>query len=711
MIHNLRKSIVPLSIAAIITSCTNSKSEKEMQILPPLAKTIAKELSIHGHTRTDNYFWLRDKENPEVIKYLEDENAYVDKMLEHTKTFQDNLFKEIKGRIKETDMSVPYLLNGYWYYNRFEEGKEYPVYCRKKGSLEATEEIMMDANELAKGHDFFSIGDFEISIDNNLVAFSVDTVGRRQYIIYFKNLSTGKMLGDKIERTNGGIAWANDNKTLFYTINDEVTLRSYKVKKHILSTYPESDALVYQEEDETFTCSIHKEKTRRFLVINCHSTLSSEVRMLDAGKPDEPFKVIQPRERDHEYGADVYNNELYIVTNLNAKNFRLMKTSIDKPGKENWKEVIAHREDVLLEDIDIFKNHLVLEERKNGLTQIRVLSHDGKKDYNIEFNDPTYSAGIGYNPEFETPQLRYGYTSLTTPNSTYEFNMEDKSKKLLKQQEVLGNFKPENYISERIYAKAQDGTSIPISLVYKKGLSKNGDNPTLLYGYGSYGATMDAYFSAVRLSLLDRGFVFAIAHIRGGQEMGRSWYEGGKLLKKKNTFTDFIACAEHLINEKYTNSQKLFAEGGSAGGLLMGAVINMRPDLFKGVIAAVPFVDVMTTMLDESIPLTTGEYDEWGNPNVKEYYDYMLSYSPYDNVEAKSYPAMLVTTGLHDSQVQYWEPAKWVAKLRATKTDKNMLYLKTDMSAGHGGKSGRFQHLKDVALEYTFLFDLIGIVE
>jgi oligopeptidase B len=676
---------------------------------PPKAKSIPKELSIHGHNRIDNYFWLNDRENPEVIKYLENENAYLESKLNHTKPFQEKLFAEIKARIKENDMSVPYFLNGYWYYSKFEEKNEYPIYCRKKGALSEKEEIILNVNKLAEGHEYYQVADFEISIDNSIMAFSADTVGRRQYSIFFKDLKTGQLLSDEIKKTNGGIAWANDNKTLFYTINDEVTLRSYKVLKHTLGAPSKKDQTVFEELDETFSTDIHKNKSRNYLVISSHSTLSTETRMLPANNPDGAFKIIQPRERDHEYSVEEYKDELYILTNWKAKNFRLMKTTIHQSEKENWKELIPHREEALLENIDIFKNFLVVEERKNGLSHIRIMSHDKKQDFQLEFNDPTYTCGISFNPEFDTDELRYGYTSLTTPNSTFEYNMKLKSQKLLKQQEVIGDFKPEDYASERLYAKAQDGVMVPISLVYKKGMIKDGKNPTLLYGYGSYGATMDPYFSSMRLSLLNRGFVFAIAHIRGGQEMGRSWYEEGKLLKKKNTFNDFISCAEHLIAENFTNSSKLFAEGGSAGGLLMGAIINMRPDLFKGVIAAVPFVDVMTTMLDESIPLTTGEFDEWGNPKDKTYYDYMLSYSPYDNVKAAQYPAMLVTTGLHDSQVQYWEPAKWVAKLRELKTDANPLYLKTDMSAGHGGKSGRFKHIYDTALEYAFLFDLLGI--
>lgn len=673
----------------------------------PKAKRIPKELSIHGHSRIDNYHWINDKENAEVIKYLNDENDYCDKMMSGTKPLQQKLFKEIKARIKETDMSVPYFINGYWYYNRFEQDAEYPILCRKKSSLDFIEEITLDVNELAKGYDYCQVSDFEISADNRIMAFALDLIGRRQYTIHFKDLITGEILTDKIENTNGSMAWANDNKSLFYAVNDSQTLRSYKILKHQLNQ--DGDELIFHEKDETFTVEIHKNKSRKLLVISSNSTVSTEERILDANKPDGVFSIVQQRERDLEYTSEEFDGYLYLVTNYKAKNFRLMKCSITNTSKENWVEVIPHREDVFLEGIEVFKDFMAVEEKINGLNSIRVIYWNGKAEQVLDFKDPTYTASIGYNPEFETPYLRYGYSSLTTPNSTFDYNTETLEIKLLKQQEVLGNFRSENYVSERLFASTQDGANVPISLVYKKGLIKNGNNPLLLYGYGSYGVNMDAYFSSVRLSLLDRGFIFAIAHIRGGQEMGRNWYEQGKLLKKKNTFTDFIGCAEFLIENNYTNSSKLFAEGGSAGGLLMGAVINMKPELFKGVIAAVPFVDVITTMLDDSIPLTTGEYDEWGNPNEKAYYDYMLSYSPYDNVAAKSYPAMLVTTGLHDSQVQYWEPAKWVAKLRANKTDNNILLLKTDMSAGHGGKSGRFQHLKDIAQEYAFLLDLIGI--
>ncbi len=675
-------------------------------LTPPVAKKMNKELTIHGHTRIDPYYWLNERENPEVIKYLEAENAYLNQVMKHTEPLQDKIFKEITSRIKKTDMSVPFKENGYFYYTRYEGDKEYPLYCRKKDNLDGKEEIMLDVNEMAKGHDYYRVGGLSVSPDNKLLCFGVDTVSRRRYTLYIKNLVTGEMYPENIVNTEGQAAWANDNKTFFYTLKDD-TLRPYKVFKHRLGEEITKDAEIFQETDNTFNIICFKSRSKRFIFIGSLSTLSDEYRFLDADNPDGTFKVIQPRERNLEYSIDHFQDHFYINTNYQAKNFRLMKTPLDKTTKENWLEVIPHREDVLLQNFEIFKDFLVLSERKMGLTQLRVIKWSDQSEHYIDFGEATYMADIDHNPEFETNLLRYYYSSLTTPMSTYDYDMVTKEKKLLKQEEVLGDFKPGNYVAERLYATAKDGVQVPISLVYRVGLKKNGENPLLLTGYGSYGFSWDASFRSMRLSLLDRGFVFAIAHVRGGQEMGRDWYENGKLLKKKNTFTDFIACAEHLIKEKFTNPSKLFASGGSAGGLLMGAIANMRPDLFKGIIAQVPWVDVVTTMLDESIPLTTGEYDEWGDPNKKEYYDYMLSYSPYDNVTAQAYPNLLVITGLHDSQVQYWEPAKWVAKLRDKKTDHNLVLLQTEMEAGHGGVSGRFRRYREVALEYTFMLDLL----
>jgi oligopeptidase B len=606
---------------------------------------------------------------------------------------------------------VPYLYEGFYYYSRYEVGKEYAIYCRKKGTLDAPEEILVDANELAKGHDFFSISGLAVSSDRNILAFATDTVGRRFYKIRFKNLSSGEMYDDVISDVTGNVAWANDNKTLFYTKQDPETLRWDRVYRHELRSNPTDDVLVYEEKDETFNCGVGKSKSKKYIMIGSRQTLSTEYRYVAADQPTGDFSVFLPRERDHEYSVDHYQDKFYIRTNWEAKNFRLMETPVTATAKENWNEVIPHRSDVFINEFEIFKDYLVVNERKEGLNQLRVMAWEGDKEHYIEFEEPAYLAYIGTNKEFDTPILRYGYTSLTTPTSTYDYNMSTKEKKLLKREEVVGGYEPSDYRTDRLWATARDGTKVPISIVYRTGMKKDGSTPMLLYAYGSYGFSMDAYFSSAQLSLLERGFSYAIAHIRGGQEMGRHWYEDGKLFKKKNTFTDFIDCGKFLVAEGYTSSERMFAMGGSAGGLLVGAVVNMAPDLFKGVIAAVPFVDVIATMLDPDIPLTTSEYDEWGDPNKKDYYDFILSYSPYDNVEAKKYPNMLVTAGLHDSQVQYWEPAKWVAKLRATKTDDNLLLLKTNMEAGHGGPSGRFRRHRETALAFAFMLDLVGISE
>ncbi|MFT2010475.1 S9 family peptidase [Pontibacter sp. 13R65] len=679
---------------------------------PPVAKKQPKQLTTHGHTRTDNYYWLNERENPEVIEYLKAENAYTKQIMAPTEELQQKLFDEIVGRIKQTDESVPYKRKGYFYYSRYEAGKEYPIYARKKGALSAAEEVMLNANERAEGNSYYAAAGMNVSPNNQLLAFGEDTVSRRQYTIRFKNLSTGELLPDRIPNTTGTAVWANDNKTIFYTMKD-AALRSFKIFSHTLGTPSSQDKEVYHEADETFGTFVYKTKSDKYIIIGSSSTMAQEYRYVDAAKPNTAFKVIQPRERGLEYSVDHFGNNFYIRTNKDgATNFKLMQTPVTKTNKANWKDVIPHRADVFLEETEIFKDYLVLQERKNGLTQLRVKKwNDPKSDYYVDFGEETYTASISINPEFDSQVLRYAYSSLTTPSSTYDLNMQTKKKTLLKEQEVVGDFNKENYEAKRIYATAKDGTKVPISLVYRKGLKLDGSNPTLLYAYGSYGITMNPSFNSTRLSLLDRGFVYAIAHIRGGQEMGRQWYEDGKLLKKKNTFTDFIDCSEYLIQQKYTNPDKLFAQGGSAGGLLMGAILNMRPDLYKGVHAAVPFVDVVTTMLDTSIPLTTGEFDEWGNPAEKPYYEYMLSYSPYDNVEAKEYPNILVTTGLHDSQVQYFEPAKWVAKLRELKTDNNLLLFHTNMEAGHGGASGRFQPYKETALQYAFFLTLAGGVE
>ncbi|MDR0969828.1 MAG: S9 family peptidase [Lentimicrobiaceae bacterium] len=677
----------------------------------PIATKKPHAMTEFGNTRIDNYYWLNNRENPEVIAYLETENAYTKQQLKDTESLQEKIYNEIVGRMKQTDISVPYKRNGYYYYTRQEEGKEYSIYCRKKGTLEAEEEILLNGNEMAEGYAYFAIGGMSISSNNNVMAYSVDTVSRRQYTIYFKDLITGKIFEETIKNTTGNITWANDNKTVFYSLKDE-TLRSDRILTHTLGTNPVDDKIIFHEVDPTFFVFAYKTKSQRYIMIGSESTLSSEYYFIDADNPEQGMTLIQKRQNDLLYSVDHYKNDFYIRTNANgALNFKLVKTPVTKPNIENWKDLIAHRKEVMIESFDIFSNYLVLSEREDGLTKIRVKTWDEKTDYYIDFDDPTYTAYIGTNLDFDSEILRFGYTSMTTPNSVYDFNMRTKERELLKRQEIVGGYNPDDYESLRLYATSHDGAKVPISLVYKKGLKKDGNNPLVLYGYGSYGYSMDVSFSSARLSLLDRGFVWAIAHIRGGEEMGRAWYEDGKLLKKKNTFFDFIACGKDLIAEKFTNSDKMFAMGGSAGGLLVGAIANMEPQLWKGIVAQVPFVDVVTTMLDESIPLTTGEYDEWGNPNKKEYYDYMLSYSPYDNVEAKDYPAMLVTTGLHDSQVQYWEPAKWVAKLRDMKTDNNTLLLETNMEVGHGGASGRFESVKEVALEYAFMLQQLGIKE
>tara|TARA_R110002051_G_scaffold158867_1_gene230219 strand:- start:1188 stop:3245 length:2058 start_codon:yes stop_codon:yes gene_type:complete len=677
---------------------------------PPKAKKIPKELVIHNDVRVDDYYWLNEKENKDVISYLEAENDYYNALTGHTKDFQESLFQEMKGRIKEDDSSVPYKLNDYWYSTRYVIGGEYPLYSRFKHSLEATEEIMFNCNDMAKGHDYFSLGGIAISPDNKLAAFGVDTVSRRQYTLQIKNLETGAILKDKIENTTGGGVWANDNETLFYTRKDPVTLRSDKIYKHKLGTPTSDDVLIFHEKDDTFSTFIYRTKSKKYLVIGSFSTLTSEFQILSTDNPDGKFEVFSPRIRGLEYTIFHYEDSFYILTNKDkAENFKLMRTSEEKTSSEHWIEFIPHRQEVLLEDIDIFKEYYVLSERENGLNKIRIVRWDGVEEYFLPFKSETYTAYVGSNPDFDTEILRYSYNSMTTPSSVIDFNMRTKAKEVKKEQEVLGGkFDKENYKELRLWATARDGEKIPMSVVYRKDTILNKDTPILQYAYGSYGSTIDPYFSTVRLSLLDRGFVFAIAHIRGGEYLGRRWYETGKLLKKKNTFTDFIDCSKYLIEQNMTSANHLYAMGGSAGGLLMGAIINMQPDIYNGIIAAVPFVDVVTTMLDDSIPLTTGEYDEWGNPNEKEYYEYMKSYSPYDNVIAQEYPNMLVTTGLHDSQVQYFEPAKWVAKLRELKTDNHLLLLNTNMEAGHGGASGRFESLREVAKEYAFLLDLEG---
>ena len=715
------KQFLKFSALICIIFATGCKSDIKMNkdVKTPEAEIQAKSLTIHNSTRIDNYFWMRltddqktaknkDAQTQKVEAYLNSENEYFDKVTASTNNFQKELFEEMKGRIKEDDTSVPYFRNDYFYITRFEKGNQYPIYSRKKDNLESIEEVLFNVNKEADGYEYFQLGGLNISPNNTLVAFATDTVSRRQYTIQIKNLETGNILTDKIENTTGGSVWSNDNKTLFYTKKDPLTLRSSSIYRHILGTDASEDVIVFEEKDETYSTYVYKTKSHKFIVIGSSSTLSSEFRIISADNPYGDWKIIQPREDNLEYSLAHYGDYFYIQTNKDdAINFKLMKTPVNKTTKENWVDVIPHRNETLLEDVSIFKNYLVIEERTQGLGKIRIKTWDGKEDYYLPFDEETYSAGVYANPEFDTDVIRYSYNSMTTPNSVIDFNMKNQTKEVKKEQEVLGGkFNKNNYKSERVWATARDGKKVAISLVYHKDTELNKDTPLLQYAYGSYGYTISDGFSTTRLSLLDRGFVYAVAHIRGGQYLGREWYNDGKMMNKKNSFFDFIDCSKYLIENNYTSAKHLYAMGGSAGGLLMGGVSNLNPELYNGIIAAVPFVDVISTMLDESIPLTTGEFDEWGNPKEKEAYDYMLSYSPYDQVQTKDYPNMLVTTGYFDSQVQYWEPAKWVAKLRELKTDNNVLLLHTNMDVGHGGASGRFDSLKETAIDYTFLLAL-----
>ncbi|MFT3979330.1 MAG: S9 family peptidase [Ferruginibacter sp.] len=717
---------IALSLSAVLAvagiySC-KSKSSTSMKREPyqwpnvaaPVAEQKPKELTAHGDIRQDPYYWMNDyfKKGPDstkVVQYLEAENKYYDTMMAGTKALQEKLYNEMKGRIKEDDESVPYFKSGYYYYSRVVKGKDYYVLCRKKGSMNAPEEVMLDVNAMAEGHNYFSLGGSSVSPDNKLLAYGVDTVSRREYVLHVKNLETGEIYKDIVTRTEADPVWAADNKTIFYTSKNPVTLLSEKIKRHLLGTPESADVVVYEEKDPTNYIGVGKTKSEKFILISSSATLSSEVRYIPADQPTAAFKIFQPRIKEVLYDVDHANDKFYIRTNKNARNFRIVTAPETKTDTSAWTDFIPHQDSVLVQGVEVFKNFVVSSERKNGLTQLHVINTQSNDSYYIDFGEATYAAYSGGTPEYNTDTMRYYYTSLTTPGSQYDYNMKTKEKKLLKQQEVVGGYNAADYVTERLYAKASDGTSIPVSIVYKKGFKKDGSMPLLLYGYGSYGNSLDASFSSGRISLLDRGFAYAIAHIRGGQEMGRYWYEDGKMFKKKNTFTDFIAAAEYLIQEKYTSKEHMYAMGGSAGGLLMGAIVNMRPDLWHGVVAQVPFVDVVTTMSDPSIPLTTNEYDEWGNPANKDSYEYMKSYSPYDNVKKQAYPNMLISTGLHDSQVQYFEPAKWVARLRELKTDSNHILLHTDMEVGHGGASGRYKSLWDRAREYAFFFALEGI--
>lgn len=685
-------------------------------IKPPVAEKQDHVRTIHGDSVNDPYYWMIDyfkkgKDSTKVVNYLTEENNYWEAMMKDTEPFREKLYQEMRARIKEKDESVPVFRNGYYYYTRTEEGKQYFKYARKKGSLKAPEELLLDVDKMAEGHAYYVASGFSISPDNNKMIFGVDDVSRRQYKLFLKDLKTGKITDLNIKNTTGSATWANDNKTIFYTAKNPETLLSEKIMRHVIGTDPKNDAVVYHEKDNTNYIGQFKSKNQKYILISSSATTSSEIRFISADRPMDEFKVFHPRMKDVLYDVTALEDKFLITTNKDALNFKVMETPLNKTGVENWKDFIPHRTDVLMEGIDEFKNYLVFQERQNGLTQLVILNRKtGKKEF-LKFDEPTYALYPSGNPEYNTDNFRFGYTSMITPSSQFEQNLTTGKRTLLKEQEVLGGYDKNNYVTERVFATAKDGTKIPMSIVYKKGMEKNGKNPLLLYAYGSYGNSMDATFNSSRLSLLDRGFIYVLTHIRGGQEMGRQWYEDGKMMKKINTFTDFIDSGKYLIEQNYTSPKHLYAQGGSAGGLLMGAVMNMAPDMWNGVISQVPFVDVVNTMLDESIPLTTNEYDEWGNPNNKDAYFYMKSYSPYENIEKKNYPNTLITTGLHDSQVQYFEPAKWTAKLRDMKTDNNIILLKTDMSYGHGGASGRFDYLKDLALVYAFMFKLEGITK
>ena len=674
---------------------------------PPIAKQKPEKLIKHNDERIDNYFWLRNPEDSEVIAYLEAENDYTKAKMAPTEGLQKKLYDEMLSRIKETDLSVPYRKGDYSYYSRTEEGKDYPIYCRKQGSLDTQEEIILDQNKLAESYEYFSIGILSVSPNHNILAYSVDTSGAEQYTLFFLDLTTRKLYAESIPNTYYSSAWGNDNQTFFYTKIDD-TNRPYQLWRHSLGS-DAADVLVYQEDEESFFLSVGKTRSQAYIVLDLDSQITSEVHYLDADNPTEEFQIIAPREAGVEYGIEHHSDRFYITTNEEAINFKLMEAPVTTPGKENWQVVIPHREDIMLSGVSAFADHLIIFERKAGLPTVRVQQFSTGEEHELSFPEPTYSVRESTNPEFNTSTWRFSYSSLVTPSSVFDYNLVTRERELKKEQEVLGGYDRSQYISKRLLATAKDGTQVPISMVYKQGVEPDGKNPLFLTGYGSYGVSYPASFSSIRLSLLDRGIIYAIAHIRGGQEMGRKWYEDGKFLHKKNTFTDFITCGEYLIEENWTASDRLVISGGSAGGLLMGAVVNMRPDLFKAVVADVPFVDVVTTILDESLPLTVIEWDEWGNPNDKTYYDYMKSYSPYDNVEAKNYPDMLILGGLNDTRVKYWEPAKWTAKLRELKTDNNILLLKTNMGAGHGGASGRYESLKETAFEYAFLLDRLGL--
>ena len=720
-----RSILLSLCAFSLLSACQDTHPTTDMQTqenAPPIADRKDSLLEAHGNTRVDPYFWMRltdqqktatdpDIQTKKVVQYLEDENTYTSEVMKPTDSLQQKLFEEMTGRIQKDDASVPYLKNGYWYYTRFEEAQEYPIYCRKKGSLDGAESVILNVNQLAQGYDYYAVGGIRISKDNNILAYAVDTLSRRVYTYKFLNLETGELLNDEITNTEPGGAWSNDNLTFYYTTKNDVTLLSEKIWRHQLKTDQKEDIMMYHEQDPSFYISVKKSKSDDYIVISCRSTLIKDYHILSAHEPTGTFRQFTPRNGPHEYSIEHFKDKFYVLTNWEAQNFRLMETSQEATHLENWSTLIPNNPDTLLSSIQVFSEHLVISQRSNALTSLKVIHQKTGNHHEVSFDEPAYVVYPTTNTEFNTTKLRFIYASLTTPNTTFEYDMNERSKTILKETQVMGGHEPSKYTTERLFAEGRDGTQIPISLVYKKGLVKSDQNPLLLYAYGSYGNSTDPWFNSIRLSLLDRGFIYAIAHVRGGQEMGRKWYEEGRMFKKKNTFYDFIDCASYLSNEGYSSAEHLYAQGGSAGGLLMGAVINMAPERFNGVIAAVPFVDVISTMMDESIPLTTAEFNEWGNPKNLESYEYMHSYSPYDQVRAQAYPNLLVTTGYFDSQVQYWEPAKWVAKLRSYKTDENLLLLQTNMAAGHGGASGRYRRYENVALQYAFLLSLEDINE
>jgi oligopeptidase B len=703
----LRTTLRLLALLAAATAAAPATAQSLPD--PPVARVVPKTDTLHGDVRVDNYFWLRDRNNPDVISYLEAENRYADSSMAPTRQLQETLYQEILGRLKQTDTNVPDRIGPYLYYSRTVEGQQYPIFARRRGSMEAPEEIILDQNQMAQGKRYFGLGAYSVSPDHRLLAFSVDTTGSERFTLMVKNLETGEILPERVDSLGFGATWAADNRTLFYTRTDAAN-RPDRVFRHTLGTPPAQDQMVFHEPDVLFRAGVYRTKDDRYLVISSGSFTTSEAWVAPADRPNDTFRVVVPRQKDLLYTVNHQDGRFVIRTNADgANNFKLVTAPESDPSRARWTDLVPHRETVLLDGFDVFRDHLVLYERTNALRQIRIRDIRRNDEHLIAFEEPVYTAAPGSNPEYNTSMLRFGYQSMVTPFSVYDYDMASRRRELRKQNEVLGGYDPSQYATERTWARASDGTMVPVSLVYKKPFTRDGSRPMLLYAYGSYGSSTDPTFSSGNLSLLNRGVIFAIAHIRGGQEMGRSWYDQGKMLNKKNTFTDFIAVAEHLVRERYTSSERLAIRGGSAGGLLMGAVVNMRPDLFKAVVADVPFVDVINTMADASIPLTAGEWEQWGNPANEAEYRYMLSYSPYDNVERKAYPAMLVTTGLNDPRVAYWEPAKWVARLRAHKTDDNVLILRTNMGAGHGGSSGRYDALRETAFRYAFILHQLGI--